>query len=73
MLTGKQPQEVRMKKRGRPKGTGKPPGEKYILKTFRFPPQLWEAFAKTVPRSEWSQTIRGYMEKEIAKREKAER
>ena len=57
-----------MATRGRPKGTGKPEGEKYILRAFKFPPELWEAFAQAVPVSERSETIRGYMEKEIRKR-----
>ncbi len=57
-----------MAQRGRPKGTGKPPGEKYILKTFKVPPDLWEAFTKAVPHSERSVTIRRYMEIEIRKR-----
>lgn len=54
-----------MATRGRPK---KALGEKYILKTFKFPPGLWEAFSKVVPLSERSETIRGYMAEEIAKR-----
>jgi len=62
---------MKKKKRRRPKGTGKPEGEKYILKTFRFPPDLWEAFSNAVPRNQWSVTIRGYMEKEITRRAKA--
>lgn len=57
-----------MAKRGRPKGTGKPPEEKYVLKAFRFPPALWEAFSKAVPRNERSKMIREYMEKEIRRR-----
>jgi hypothetical protein len=56
-----------MVQRGRPKGTGKPLGEKYILKAFKFPPELWEAFARLVPLSKRSATIRGYMEKEISR------
>ena len=58
-----------MKKRGpgRPKGTGKPEGEKYILRTFKFPPDLWEAFAAVVPDKERSERIREYMRREIAK------
>jgi hypothetical protein len=59
-----------MPKRGRPVGTGKPPGEKYILKAFKFPPDLWEEFSAVVPRKEWSATIRGYMQREIRKRKK---
>ncbi len=57
-----------MAKRGRPKGTGKPPEEKYILKAFRFPPDLWEAFSKAVPKSERSERIRKYMEREVHKK-----
>ena len=59
-----------MATRGRPVGSGKPPGEKFILKTFRFPPKLWKEFANAVPRSEWSATIRGFMENEIQRRKK---
>jgi len=59
-----------MAKRGRPVGTGKPPGEKYILKAFKFPPELWEGFSSVVPRTEWSATIRKYMEREIQRRRK---
>ena len=54
-----------MAPRGRPK---KPAGEKYILKAFKFPPELWEAFSKAVPASERSEAIRAYMAAEIAKR-----
>ncbi len=57
-----------MAQRGRPKGTGKPPGEKFVMKAFRFPPELWEAFARVVPERERSKTIRGYMEREIKRR-----
>jgi hypothetical protein len=57
-----------MANRGRPKGTGKPPGEKYVQKAFKFPPELWEAFVQAVPKNERSETIRGYMEKEILKK-----
>jgi hypothetical protein len=59
-----------MTKRGRPPGTGKPPGEKFILKTFRFPPDLWEEFAAVVPEKERSERLRLYMRKEIAKRKR---
>jgi hypothetical protein len=57
-----------MATRGRPKGTGKPAGEKYILKSFKFPRELWEAFTQAVPSGERAETIRGYMEKEIRKK-----
>ena len=57
-----------MAKRGRPKGTGKPEGEKFVTRAFRFPPELWGAFARAVPDRQRSKTIRGYMEKEIQKR-----
>jgi len=59
-----------MAKRGRPPGTGKPAGEKYILKAFKFPPELWEQFAAVVPDKERSQRIREYVAKEIAKHKK---
>jgi hypothetical protein len=59
-----------MASRGRPKGTGKPPGEKYVLKAFKFPPELWEAFTRVVPRNERSATIRGYVEREIQRRKR---
>jgi hypothetical protein len=55
-------------RRGRPPGTGKPPGEKFILKTFKFPPDLWEAFAAIVPEKERAERIRVYMRRELAKR-----
>lgn len=57
-----------MAKRGRPVGSGKPPGEKFILKAFKFPPDLWEAFSAVVPASERSATIRRYVELEVRKR-----
>ena len=53
-----------MAKRGRP---GKPPEEKYVLKAFKFPPDLWEAFCAAVPEKERSARIRSYMEREIRK------
>lgn len=59
-----------MANRGRPIGSGKPPGEKYVLKSFKFPPDLWQAFSNAVPKNEWSLTIRQYVEKEIQKRKK---
>jgi hypothetical protein len=55
-------------RRGRPPGTGKPPGEKFVLKAFKFPPDLWEAFAAVVPEQERSERIRVYMRREIGKR-----
>jgi hypothetical protein len=57
-------------KRGRPVGSGKPPGEKYILKAFKFPPDLWQAFSDAVPSSERSATIRRYVEQEVKKRQR---
>lgn len=53
-----------MAKRGRPE---KPPEEKYVLKAFKFPPDLWEAFCAVVPEKERSATIRSYMQREIRK------
>jgi len=58
-------------RRGRPVGSGKPPGEKYILKAFKFPPDLWQAFTDAVPSSERSATIRRYVEQEVKKRQRA--
>jgi hypothetical protein len=58
---------IPMAKRGRPPGTGKPPGEKFVLRTFRFPPSLWEEFAAVVPAQERSKRIRDYMAREIRK------
>jgi hypothetical protein len=57
-----------MKRRGRPVGSGKPPGEKYILRAFKFPPVLWATFSGLIPKQERSETIRRYMEQEIEKR-----
>jgi hypothetical protein len=54
-----------MAKSGRP---AKPPEEKFILKTFKFPPDLWEAFCAVVPEKERSATIREYVQREIRKR-----
>jgi hypothetical protein len=54
-----------MAKRGRPE---KPPEEKYVLRTFKFPPDLWEAFCAVVPAKERSATIREYMQRELKKR-----
>lgn len=51
-----------------PARTGKPPGEKFIMKAFKFPPALWEAFASIVPTKERSATLRAYMQREIEKR-----
>jgi hypothetical protein len=55
-------------KRGRPPGTGKPSGEKFVLKAFKFPPDLWEQFAAVVPDKERSATIRSCVKKEIQRR-----
>jgi hypothetical protein len=59
-----------MKKRGRPIGSGKPPGDKFVLKAFKFPPALWEEFASLVPKNERAATIRKYVEREIQRRRK---
>jgi hypothetical protein len=59
-----------MAKRGRPIGTGKPAGEKFILKTIKVPPELWEQFASLVAKSERAETIRGLMRQEIKRRQK---
>lgn len=59
-----------MAKRGRPVGSGKPPGEKYVLKAFKFPPDLWQAFSAVVPAKERSATIRRYVEQEVRKQQK---
>ncbi len=57
-------------KRGRPVGSGKAPGEKFVLKAFKFPPDLWEKFVAVVPSSERSATIRECVEKLIARKQK---
>lgn len=57
-------------RRGRPPGTGKPPEEKFVLKAFKFPPDLWEEFASVVPVQERSKRIRAYMCREIARRKR---
>jgi hypothetical protein len=59
-----------MAKRGRP---GKKPEEKLILKAFKFPPDLWEAFCAAVPEKERSATIRSYMQREIRRRKSKEK
>jgi hypothetical protein len=59
-----------MAKPGRPVGTGKPPGEKYVLKAFKFPPVLWEEFCSVVPAKERSATIREYVRREIRRRKR---
>ncbi len=59
-----------MPKRGRPVGTGKPPGEKFVFKGFKFPPDLWEEFASVVPDRERSERIRSYMRREIERRKR---
>jgi hypothetical protein len=56
------------RRRGRPFGTGKPTGEKFVKKSFKFPPALWEAFVSAVPDRERSAALRTYMEREIEKR-----
>jgi|GEM_PF-6917997 len=52
----------------RPGRPSKPAGEKFILKTFKVPPDLWEQFAAVVPEQERAERIRTYMRKEIGKR-----
>jgi hypothetical protein len=69
-LDSKSERRFDMAKRGRPVGTGKPAGEKYVLKTFKFPPDLWEAFCAIVPEKKRSATLREYMQREIKKRTK---
>ena len=59
-----------MAKRGRPVGSGKSPEDKFVLKAFKFPPQLWEEFIRIVPKNERSEMIRQYVQKEIRRRKR---
>lgn len=56
-----------MPKRGRPK---KDATEKYVLKAFKFPPEMWEEFASLVPSKERSATLRDYVKREIKRRKR---
>ena len=42
----------------RPRGTGKPPGEKFITRTLRWPPELWSEVEEHIPERERSEFIR---------------
>jgi len=64
---------IMAKRRGRPPGSGKKPGEKFILKTFKFPPALWNEFTSIVPVKQRSEAIREYMQKAIDTRKKLKR
>jgi hypothetical protein len=62
-----------MAKRGRPPGTGKAAGEKFVLKAFKFPPDLWDAFSALVPEKERSERLRDYMRREIRRHRRERR
>ena len=54
------------KPRGRPRGTGKPKDEKYVLMAFRAPPALRDELAALVPEQERSAFIRRLVERALA-------
>jgi hypothetical protein len=42
----------------RPQGTGKAPGEKFVTKPIKWPPDLWREVEARVPEGERSEFIR---------------
>jgi hypothetical protein len=44
----------------------KPETEKYVMKSFRFPPGLWEAVERHVPKGERSRLIQTCLERAVA-------
>jgi hypothetical protein len=59
----------------RPKGTGKPAGEKYVVKSFSLPPEVWAEVEAWVPVRERSRLVAECLKRAAAKarREKEER
>ena len=49
----------------RPRGTVKPPQEKFLAKNIRFPPTLWAEVERRVPARERSAFIRRAVEREL--------
>jgi hypothetical protein len=49
-------------------GSGKPPGEKFLIKTFSVPPELWGEFVSLVPHKERSHTLCQYIQREVKRR-----
>lgn len=50
--------------RGRPP---KPEGEKYVIKAFRLPPELWIELEAAVPKGERSKVIQAGLRRELAR------
>ena len=42
----------------RPRGTGKAPGDKYVTKAMKWPPELWLEVVENIPERERSAFIR---------------
>jgi hypothetical protein len=51
----------------RPKGTGKPPGEKYVVKLVRWPPELWARIEAATEEGDRAAFIRAAVERALPK------
>lgn len=56
----------------RPRGTGKPAGEKYVVKAFSCPPDLWADVEAYIPVKERSALLQACLRREVAKRKREE-
>jgi hypothetical protein len=48
----------------------KPEGEKYIIRSFACPPDLWDEVQQFIPPKERSQLIQGCLRREVAKQKR---
>lgn len=54
----------------RPVGTTKPPEDKYITTSLRFPPDLWKRLEETIPARKRSRFIHELVERELDRLDK---
>jgi hypothetical protein len=57
------------KRMGRPP---KPEEEKFVARSIRFPPALWEAFSELVPEGQRSGTIQRLVEREVKRLQRSQ-
>jgi hypothetical protein len=60
------------KRIGRPPGTGKPEGKKYLVKTFSIPPDLWRDVEAFIPQGDRSPLIQECLKRAVRRRKQAQ-